>query len=238
MLLMKLMKVIKIQMSRLFFNQMQLEDLFEDIERLEIINTYQYDPKNFFSMQRIKFSAGIIEHLDSIHLKQYLQTKFSAIFLEIIEKSECSILCIMKQRREFGSWYMFDAGPLGLLFPIVVNCESVLLSFIIQNEYLDQVKEELEQMTKNIGGIKVLAQNSIDPKMALGLNSILLPKLTVRQQEIASFATRKGFFKSPKQIAAKEIAAKFLITESAVNHHLRKVQKFLMETYFGTQDGR
>ena len=73
------MKVIKIQLSRLFLEQMQLGDLFEGIERLQIINTYQYDPNNFFSMQRIVFNIGIIENLASNQLESYLKKKFSAL---------------------------------------------------------------------------------------------------------------------------------------------------------------
>ena len=227
------MKIIKFQIPRAFLLKMGLKELFEHVEFLEIINAYQYDAQNFFSMQRIVFQPGIIEKLTLPDLEQYIKEKFHAYHLEITELSGHSMLVIMKQQLKSGSWIPFESGPWALLFPILVDPDSVFTTYIIQDEFVDAVKAQLDGFTQDIGGYKVLAQTSVNPKTQTGLNSMPVPNITDRQREIGSYATKNGFFHSPKRITAKKIGDHFQISESAVNHNLRRVQHSLMHYFFG-----
>jgi predicted DNA binding protein len=230
------MKIIKFQIPRAFLLAIGLKELFVDVTFLEIVKTYQYDAKNFFSMQRIVFQPGIIENLEKTELMGYLCQKFHANHLEIIERPRSiELLVIMRQQLKSSSWIPFESGPWALLFPIVVDPHYILTSFIIQDSFLDQVKGLLERVTKDIGGFKVLAQTSVNPRTQpqIGLNAMLIPKMTTRQREIATYATRNGFFHSPKRITAKKIGIHFEISESAINHNLRRVQQILMHNFFG-----
>ncbi|MCK5346450.1 MAG: helix-turn-helix domain-containing protein [Candidatus Heimdallarchaeota archaeon] len=226
------MKIIKFQIPRAFLLEMGHQELFEHVEFLEIIKAYQYDAQNFFSMQRIVFRSGVIEKFTRPELEQYIKKKFFAHHLEINELSGRSMLVIMKQKLKTG-WIPFENGPWAFLFPILVSPTDVFITYIIQDEFVDEVKTQLEKFTHGIGGYHVLAQTSVNPKTQTGLNSMPVPNITDRQREIGTYATRHGFFHSPKRITAKEIGNHFQISESAVNHNLRRIQHSLMQYFFG-----
>jgi predicted DNA binding protein len=67
----------------------------------------------------------------------------------------------------------------------------------------------------------------------LGVSNIPYPTFTDRQREIASYAVRNGFYQSPKKISAQAIANEKNISVSAVNEHLRKVERVTMDFFFG-----
>ena len=74
-------------------------------------------------------------------------------------------------------------------------------------------------------------KNKIDA--TLGRFSIPSPNFTKRQREIAFFAAKQGYFKSPKKINAEKIAQHFKISVSAVNKHLKNTRNIAMEYFFG-----
>ena len=58
------------------------------------------------------------------------------------------------------------------------------------------------------------------------------PNFPVKQHEIALYATRNGYYDTPRKIGAKELATHFNISISAVNEHLRKAEKTTMHYFF------
>lgn len=67
----------------------------------------------------------------------------------------------------------------------------------------------------------------------IGKYAIPFPSFTSRQKEVASFAAKNGYFRSPKGITAKKIARNFGISITAVNKHLKKAENLAMEYFFG-----
>ncbi|MCP4762064.1 MAG: winged helix-turn-helix transcriptional regulator [archaeon] len=228
------MKILRLQVPHGFLNSQGLSDIFEDVDQLEILTTYQYDKNNFFSMQRIVIKEGIIENFSRDELKNYIKEKFYAYYLVISEVSKNSIVCTMRQRRDQGFWgpLLLDAGAWALTFPLNVDKDYLLINILCADEEVDRIKKMLGKIVGE-SGFKVLAQStSISSR---GLITMPVPDFSPRQQEIASYAARKGFFESPKKISAKELAEKFGISVSAVNENIRKAETLAMKFYFGAQ---
>jgi hypothetical protein len=209
--------------------------MFQDVIRLEIINAYQYDQQNFFSMQRIVFTNGFLAGLSNDKIDALMRKKFSATFFDMMEIQNDTILCIMKQKREQGFWNYFEPGPWAFLFPINVDEESIILSILIKEEFIDNIKNIMKLITKKSDSYEVLAQSTIKSLENLGMPSINFPNFSERQMEIATYAARHGYFESPKRINADAIAEHFGITVSAVNENLRKAEHLAMKYFFGEQ---
>ena len=60
-----------------------------------------------------------------------------------------------------------------------------------------------------------------------------MPRLTNRQKEIMTFATRNGYFKIPKKISTKKIADHFQVSPAAILNHVQKAERSIMEYFFG-----
>jgi hypothetical protein len=232
------MKILRLQVPRNLIESFGLQNMFKDVNRLEIINAYQYDQQNFFSMQRIVFSLGFLKDMDPTNLESLMRRKFNATFFDLMDKQEDSILCIMKQNRKEGFWLFFEPGPWAFVFPINVDEESIILSVFIKEEYINTIKDLLQKLTQKSEGYEVLAQSttkSLEDLEGLGMPSLSYPNFSERQMQIATFAARKGYFESPKKISAEEIASNFGITVSAVNENLRKAEHLSMKYFFGTK---
>lgn len=207
--------------------------MFQDVIRLEIINAYQYDQQNFFSMQRIVFSNGYLTNLNPEKTDEMMRKKFNATFFDLMDRQNDTILCMMKQKREQGFWNYFEPGPWAFLFPINVDEESIILSVLIKEEYIENIKNLMQLLTKRKDGYEVLAQSTTKALDNLGMPSINFPNFSERQFEIATYAARHGYFESPKKINADAIAEHFGITVSAVNENLRKAEHLAMRYFFG-----
>ena len=79
--------------------------------------------------------------------------------------------------------------------------------------------------------MKLLSVTNVDENITSSMNG--MPRLTNRQKEILVFATRKGYFKVPKQILTQQIAEHFQISSSAILNHIQKAEKSIMEFFFG-----
>ncbi|MHA1341768.1 MAG: helix-turn-helix domain-containing protein [Promethearchaeota archaeon] len=214
-------------------------DTMKGVSRLEIINAYQYDQKNLFSLQKIFFEKGIIDDYyqngkGNSELIDFLKVKFGANFLELIRRTKYSVLCTMKQNRKTGFWQFLEPGPWAFLFPIIIDQKSILITFIVEENYAEKIKLLMEKLTKKYGSYEILAQTSFNVDEKQNYPSLFLfPKFTERQIEIASYAAQNGYFESPKQITAEDIAKHFGITISAVNDNLRKAEHTAMKFFFG-----
>ena len=54
------------RISSKFLDFIGLSNLFDDIERIEILQAYQYDQTNFFSLQKITIKIGALSRLNGI----------------------------------------------------------------------------------------------------------------------------------------------------------------------------
>ena len=141
----------------------------------------------------------------------------------------------MNQNKTSGFFPIVDSGPWAFLFPIHVSQEVLLINLISQNEYVNKLFDVINSFTEKYKIIGMTDLDKIDEvDQTIWRSAIPFPKFTKRQQEVASFAAKKGFFKIPKKISAIQIADHFGISESAVNRLIKSARNLAMEYFFGT----
>ncbi|MGQ9722080.1 MAG: helix-turn-helix domain-containing protein [Candidatus Jordarchaeum sp.] len=223
------MKTIRLQISGKFLDALGMTQMLEDIDRVDVLNAYQYDQKNFFSLQKICFKPDKASQIDQI-IKQKLNPNY---FLKL-KQTGSELLCIMKQRRTEGFFPVLEPGPWAFIFPISVTHDLILINILIQEEYIPNLYNIISAFTDSY---KVIGISNLDPtdniSHQIGQYRIPLPNFTTRQQDIATYAAKNGYFNSPKKITAKQIAQHFKISETAVNKHLRKAENLAMKYFFG-----
>ncbi|MGC9781306.1 MAG: helix-turn-helix domain-containing protein [Candidatus Heimdallarchaeota archaeon] len=142
----------------------------------------------------------------------------------------------MTLKRESGFWPKIISGSWVICPPIIIDEEFIKISIIIKDKFEDIYKK----WSKIIDKIEVISINNlhnVPEQLDLQTRQVLrnthpYPYFPIKQHEIALFATRKGYYKSPKKISAEELAAHFNISISAVNEHLRKAEKTAMHYLF------
>ncbi len=217
------LKKLRLQIPRKLLEKIGLMDMLADLERVEVLNAYQYDQNNFFSLQNIRFKPGLKKFE-----KKILTEKLKAEYYQIFMEKDDEILCIMKQKRDTGFFPMFGQGPWAILFPITVSAKEIRLNLLAEEEYLGKLYESLQKFTSDytVVGIKTVE----DVK---DLGDLPSPVLTSKQRDIVEYAAEHGYFESPKKISADELAEHFGISASAVNMHLKNTENIVMKYFFG-----
>ncbi|MHA1822026.1 MAG: helix-turn-helix domain-containing protein [Promethearchaeota archaeon] len=226
-------RIMRLEIPRSFLTNIGLENLFKDIKRVEILNAFQYDQKNFFSLQSIEFEEGILENQKD--LASFIRKKMNASFFYKIDAGRNTIICILKQKREEGFWpVLFNIDPWAIIFPVIVDSASIIITIMARSDVLHKLKNLL---LKYVSDYDVLGQSGkvslSDLDSNMGLFTIPYPNFTERQKQICSYAARNGYFCSPKKISAKKIAEHFGISISAVNENLKKAENIAMKYFFG-----
>jgi DNA-binding CsgD family transcriptional regulator len=223
------MKIVRLQIPGSSLKEVGFENLFDKVEFIEILNAFQYDQNHFFALQKIKFKQKI-----EVDIKEFIIESFNPEILQILERSGNEIICIMDQSRSAGFFPIVDLGPWAFLFPIHVSSEVVLITVISHEDYIKNLFEKLTSFTEDF---RIIGMTDLDKiskfDESIWRSIIPLPKFTKRQRDIASYAAKNGFFKSPKEIKAEEIASHFEIKEATVNKHLKKARDLAMEYFFG-----
>ena len=219
---MKKMRIIKIKVPSKTILEFGLPNYFDVVEYIEILQIYEYDSNNFFAMTKIIFKKGKINEVD-----KYLRELFFAQSYKILEKKSNEILCIMKQRNTSGFWPAFLSKSFALIPPIIFDPDAILFGVIAKDDELFTIINQHEIFKS----FELLSVANIDETSANSM--ITMPKLTNRQKEIMIFATRKGYFKIPKQISTKRIAEHFQVSTSAILNHIKKAERSIMEYFFG-----
>ena len=223
------MKIIRLQIPGNFLEYVGFADLLQNLEFIEILNAFQYDQNHFFALQRIRFKPNMITNLE-----EFIKTKFNPQSFQLLNQTGNEIICIMNQNNTSGFFPIVDSGPWAFLFPIHISQERLLINIISQNEYIKQLFEVISSFTENYKIIGMTDLDKIDRvEETIWKSAIPFPNFTKRQQEVAAYAAKNGFFKSPKKISAIQIAKHFKISESAVNRHLKEARNLSMEYFFG-----
>ena len=225
------MKIIRLQIPGNFLVHVGFAELFEELEFVEILNAFQYDQKHFFALQRIKFKEKVIKNLT-----QYIEELFSPESFQLLERRGNEIIGILDQKRSAGFFPIIDSGPWAFLFPIHVSSSVLLINIISRTEYVNNLFNMLSKLTQN--NYKIIGMTDLDKidevDQTIWRSAIPFPNFTKRQQEVAAYAAKKGFFKTPKKISSIRIAFHFGISESAVNRLLKTAKNLAMEYFFGS----
>jgi len=225
-----IMKIIRLQIPGNFLEHVGFADLFQNLEFIEILNAFQYDQNHFFALQRIKFKPNIIKDLN-----KYIRKEFKPQSFQLLNQTRNEIICIMNQNKTSGFFPILDSGPWAFIFPIHVSQEVLLINIISQNEYVKKLFDVISSFTENYEIIGMTDLDKIDAiDQTIWRSAIPFPNFTKRQQEVAAYAAKRGFFKTPKKVSAAQIANHFRISESAVNRLLKTAKNLAMEYFFGT----
>lgn len=226
------MKIIRLQIPGNFLEYIDVGfvDLFQNLEFVEILNAFQYDQKNFFTLQKIRFKPNSFQDLN-----KFVIDHFKPQFFKILHQSGNEIICIMRQSRSSGFFPIFDSAQgWALLFPIHISQEVLLINIISQTENIKKLFDIISSFTKDY---KIIGMTDVDKldkfDNTLWRSAMPFPEFTKRQKDIATYAAKEGYFKSPKRISASKIAENFGISVSAVNKLLKKAENIAMEFFFG-----
>ncbi len=224
------MKIIRLQIPGNFLEHVGFADLFQYLEFIEILNAFQYDQNHFFALQRIKFKPNLIKEFD-----KYIKKQFNPQSFQLLNQTRDEIICIMNQNKTSGFFPIVDSGPWAFLFPIHISQEVLLINIISQNEYINKLFDVISSFTEKYEIVGMTDLDKLDEvDQTIWRSAIPFPNFTKRQQEVAAYAAKKGFFKTPKKISAVQIATHFGISESAVNRLLKTAKNLAMEYFFGT----
>jgi len=207
--------------------------LFENLDYMEIMNVWQYSQTSFFSIQKLVFKKEFQFLLDDV---DSLKEKMHATYLQILHRKNNEIICILKQFRDSGFWPIILPGAWALIPPITVDSEYILLTLVAPKEYVQELFRMVKMFTDDYTVLAVERMDDVDRiEELLGVKNVPRPNLSLtdRQREVASYAVRNGFYNSPKRITAQAIADNQGISVSAVNEHLRKVERAVMDYFFG-----
>jgi len=217
------MKLIKIKLGTKFLEAFGLPNYFSELEYIELVQIYQYDRLNFFSLQRMLFKPNRIDHKEEI-----IKNLFQATFFQQLEQNGNELLCIMKQRNDLGFWPLLISGSWGLIPPLSVDPHSIMISIIVKEENMQSLFEALDKYTQDSELLAVT-----DVVNAMEKVGVPLPSFTGRQHEIMAYATRHGYFDIPRKCSTEKIAEKFGVSVAAINEHMRKVERTVMRYFFG-----
>ncbi len=224
------MRILRLKISSEMVNNMGLKPFFERLEYMEIINVWQYSKTDFFSVQKLVFKDKSV--LEADH--ESLMNQLNASYLQILRRRENEIICILKQHRDDGFWPAFLPGAWALIPPILIDHDYILLTLVAPKEYVQNLFQMVKLYTSDYSVLAVERMDNVERiEELLGVSTIPFPTFTDRQREIASYAVRHGFYQSPKNISAQAIADEKGISVSAVNEHLRKVERVVMDYFFG-----
>jgi predicted DNA binding protein len=213
-------------------NNMGLKPFFDRLEYMEILNVWQYSKIDFFSVQKLVFKEEYTSLLDED--PEILKKELNASYLQILRRKDNEIICILKQHRDDGFWPAFLPGAWALIPPILIDQDYILLTLVAPKEYVQNLFQMVKLYTSDYTVLAVERMDNVDRiEELLGVSNVPFPTFTDRQREIATFAVRNGFYYSPKKIKADEIAAEKGISVSAINEHLRKVERVAMDYFFG-----
>ena len=223
------MKIIRLQIPGNFLEHIGFADLFQELEFVEILNAFQYDQNHFFALQKIRFKKNKVDDIED-----YIKKKYQPESFQLLSQVENEIICIINQSKSSGFYPIIDSGPWAFLFPIHISPDVLLINIILQTGYAKKLFKILSSFTENYEIIGMTDVDKLDKfDNSLWRSAIPFPEFTKRQKDIASYAAKYGYFKSPKKITAPKIAENFGISVTAVNKLLKKAENTAMEFFFG-----
>jgi DNA-binding CsgD family transcriptional regulator len=217
------MRLIKVKMSSDFITWANLPNIFPAIKIVEILEIYQYDRNNFFALEKFTFKPEAL-----LHREDTIRSLFKPMVYQELEQKGNEILVIMKFRMDTGLWPNIFTGFWGLIPPLYIDELHIIATIIIREENIGKIFELIAKAVKSFEILAITEMQSTNENIGQPL-----PHFTSRQREIANYAQQNGFFESPRRISAEEIADHFQVSISAVNDHLRKVEKIVMKYFFG-----
>ncbi len=217
------MRIIKIKIPSKTLLTLGNPDYFTVVQHIEVLQIYQYDRNNFFSLQKILFKPTQIHNL-----VQNLYEIFLAQSFHILDTRGDEVLCMIKQSSTSGFWPSLLSQSWVLLPPLIIDPDMMIVTFIVKEDY--QLSPILTQFS-GFKSIELLAISKPEETIENFMQS--LPRLTARQREIITYASRQGYFELPKKVSTQQLAEHFGISTSAILNHIQKAEKIMVKFHFG-----
>ena len=203
-----------------FVKVMGFGDVFEHVEEMELHRIFRFDMHDMITMQRFKL------HDPDFDLQNLVGTNgISSIQVVKEDRARGEYIVMVKTHTTAGFDKLLKNFDFIIDYPINIDRNGVKIPFISTQNHL---KEVLEKVKKLIGNnFKVLNINPVKPNI-----ETVQSLLTEKQQNIVTFAAKKGYFEIPRKISSKELSDHFDISTSAINEHLRKIEKRIFHYLF------
>ncbi len=207
------MKRILMHASMNFIKQMGFGDIFEQVEEMELLRIFRFDLHDMITMQRFKLKNPKDNLYDLIGLGG-----IQSIQILKEDKAQGEYIVLAKTHHSVGFDQMLKDFNFILDYPIHVDQKGVKIPFISNEKRLKEILVKVKKMVGN--EFRVLNISAIKPNI-----ETIQSLLTDKQKNVISFAVKKGYFEIPRKISSKEISDHFNVSISAVNEHLRKIEK-------------
>jgi len=193
------------------------------IESLILEKIYRFEVRALWAVQTFKFKDPQFDPVDLLYVEGIGITE-----IEILGKEREKYICLVKTEKENKFHELFTDFNLILPpdRPLVLTPHLMKISFI---SYEDQLKSVLNQLKTILPEENLRVAQIQDIKHEFNSYHSLL---TSRQLEIIHYAVEHGYFEIPRRISAKELAEFFHISVSALNEHLRKVERKIFGALF------
>ena len=100
-----------------------------------------------------------------------------------------------------------------------------------------EIRSFLTLFERQYDGVELVARRELDASVmtAQGFRSELERRLTERQREVLRTAYVAGFFGTPREATAREIAGMLDVAQSTVSRHIRKGERTTFDLLFGDE---
>lgn len=203
-----------------FVKKMGFGEIFEHVEEMEVLRIFRFDMHDMITMQRFKLYDSDFDLQELVGING-----ISSVQVIKEDKARREYIILVKTHTTVGFDKLLKNFDFIIDYPINIDHKGVKIPFISTQQHL---KEVLDKVKKLIGNeFKVLNITSVKPNV-----ETIQSLLTKKQEVIISFAAKKGYFDIPRKISSKDISDHFNISVSAVNEHLRKVEKRIFNYLF------
>ncbi len=195
---------------------------FSLLEKFELLQVHRCDDGHISVTQKVKFKDN------KMHPKMLEGKKgYGMSYVEVIEEDTRKNEYIFFSKHKWFEEAKDFFKKLDVIIdpPIILDQDRFLVSIIIESKYIDEFIETLEEFYQ--GNLEILSISQLH----LNNKNIFL-SLTDRQKEIVYYAVQHGYFELPRKIDSKTIAKKFKISQSAINEHLRKIDRTIYHSFF------
>ncbi|MBN1801829.1 MAG: helix-turn-helix domain-containing protein [Candidatus Lokiarchaeota archaeon] len=196
-------------------------EFFNIFEKYELFQIHRFDDDQIYVSQKVKFKD------EKMHPKMLEGDRYGMSFIEVIEENKAKNEFIFFSKNNLFNDTKKFLDKLDLIIdpPIVLDRDYLLVSIISESKNIDAFCESLENFYS--GDLEILSITRLHPNHAN-----LFLELTDRQKEIVYYAIQHGYFEIPRKIDSEKIANHFEISQSALYHHLRKVERTIYYSIF------
>ncbi len=197
------------------------DDVLKKVERFELMQIHRLDEEFILTTHTFRFRNSTDHPKDLVGLN-------GIEFIEVLseDKAKKEYTCFAKTRWPEELKLFFKDPEMILCVPIIIEEDSILISFITDNEKIETIFDEQK---KSFGdNVKVVSISTVlSPN-----NDNIFQLLTERQREIIFFAVEQGYYEIPRKVNTSDLAKKFNISQSALSEHLRKIERVIINSIF------